>query len=99
MADAGGGRTSKLKALPKNGAGGGSPPETNAEGAAAFTKDTALRNLRKEYDAYRAKKPPAKQAEIDELKILVESIRTVFLWIVMMALYHLYKLRMRRLKI
>ena len=48
----------------------------NAERAAAFTEDTALRNLRKEYDTYRARNPPAKQAEIDELKILVESIRT-----------------------
>jgi hypothetical protein len=61
---------------PKAGAGAGSPPETNAGRAAVFAEETDIRNLRREFETYKTKHPPVKQAEIDELKLLLGSIRT-----------------------
>jgi hypothetical protein len=75
MSGAVGGKTLKLKTLPNPGAAA-SPQETNAGRAAAFAEETDIRNLRREFEAYKLKHPAGKQAEIDELKLLLGSIRT-----------------------
>jgi hypothetical protein len=66
-----------LQPVPKPGAAAGSLPETTTGRAAAYSENLRYTELRQEFDTYRIKHPAVKQAEIDELKLLLGSIRTI----------------------